>query len=104
MPWSGKTEWTHWNAFHWICCTTKYESSPFYAHADFEKALINAARSQFPNTLIIWRLFHFKQAIFRCLKKIGVNPEQIQMVIEQNCVDSLTIIQKKKQSYVELLT
>ena len=40
---------------------TKCDLSPFSAHADFEKALANAARFQFPNALIIGCLFHFKQ-------------------------------------------
>ena len=39
--------------------------------------------------------FHFKQAIFRFLKKTNIHPEQVKMAMERNCVDSLTVVPKK---------
>ena len=75
---------------------TKCELSPLAVHVDFEKALVNAVRSQFPNAMIVGCYFHFKQAIFRCLKKTHIHTEQVKMAMESNCIDLLTIVPKKE--------
>ena len=75
---------------------TKCKLSPFAVHVDFEKALINAIRSQFPNAMIVGCYFHFKQALFRWLKKSNIHPEQVLMAMEPNFIDLLTIVPKKE--------
>lgn len=40
---------------------------------DFERALIDAVDDQFPNADIINCLFHFKQAVRRKMKKLGIS-------------------------------
>ena len=86
----------YWDAFHWIIHITKCKLSPFAAHINFLKALMNDIRSQFPNAIIVSCFFHFKQALFRWLKKSSIHLEQVQMSMEPNCIDLLTIIPKKK--------
>ena len=75
---------------------TKCELSPFAVHVDFEKVLVNAVRSKFPNVVIVGCYFHFKQALFRWLKKSNIHPEQVLMAMEPNCIDFLTIVPKKE--------
>ena len=71
--------------------------NPKCIYCDFEKALINAVRSQFRDAEIIGCLFHFKQALCRhMITKLDMDEEQVSMVIEKNCLDILTVIPKYK--------
>ena len=69
--------------------------NPKYAYYDFEKALINTAKSEFADAEIISCLFHFKQALHRyMISKLDMDEEQVGMAMEKNCLDILAVILK----------
>ena len=69
--------------------------NPKHIYCNFEKALINAAKSQFADAEIIGCLFHFKQALRRhMISKLDMDEEQVGMAMEKNCLDILTVILK----------
>ena len=91
----GQTEWDYWDAIHLAFRITHCKMNPKYIYCDFEKALINAVRNQFRDAIIIGCLFHWKQAIRRhMISKLEINSEQVEMVMEKNCLDILTVIPK----------
>ena len=69
--------------------------NPKYAYCDFEKALINAAKSQFADAEIISYLFRFKQALRRdMISKLDISEEQVGIAMEKNCLNILAVISK----------
>ncbi|CAN0059376.1 unnamed protein product, partial [Heterosigma akashiwo] len=60
---------------------------------DFEKALINACKCQFPDAFILGCLFHFKQALRRKLLKLGVAVQLVSdFVVRGGPADWLTVM------------
>ena len=60
------------------------EFDPVYIYLDFEKALINAAKDQFKDAILIGFFFNFKQALRRCIMLIGMLIEQVKIEMTEN--------------------
>ena len=92
---TGKTEWEYWDAIHFTFRLAGCKIKSSYVYCDFEKALINAVSEQFNDAYIVGCLFHFKQALRKYLiSKLKMNEEIVDMAMEKNCLDILTIIPK----------
>ena len=61
---------------------------------DFEKAMMNAARDQFPDAILVGCFFHFKQALRKHMGSLGICEAQIKMAMTKNCIDILCMIPK----------
>ncbi|KAF0989626.1 hypothetical protein HZS_3539 [Henneguya salminicola] len=62
---------------------------------DFEKALLNSVKYQFPKSKIIGYYFHMRRAIFLRMKKYGIPDEaQIALNIKYNAIDDDQIDEK----------
>lgn len=59
---------------------------------DFERALIDAVGDQFPNADIIGCLFHFKQAVRRKMKSIGISNRAAGIAMAPGVLDMLTVV------------
>ena len=57
---TSKTESLYWHALHWIIVASNWKLDPFSVTCNFEKALHNAARLQFADSLLNGCLFHWK--------------------------------------------
>ena len=55
---AARTEWMHWNAFHWLLVATKFKFDPYKIVQDFEKAMMNVAKDQFTGAEQDGRKFH----------------------------------------------
>ena len=82
----------YFNAFHWVHIITQFQFDPYKIAQDFEKAMINASKDQFRHAEHDGCKFHSKYAWQEKMKKIGIPQEQIDMAMENNCLDILTII------------
>ena len=89
---TGKTESLYWHALDWIYVASKRKLDPFSVTCDFEKALHNAVRGQFPNSILNGCLFHWKQAIRRKMIEYKIDSEQIKLAMTQSVLDILTVI------------
>jgi len=69
---SGKSEELYVRLFREILQIVGSQWKPVSIGVDFEKGLINAVRYFFENSIIIGCLFHFKQALFRKILKLGL--------------------------------
>ena len=67
-----------------------------HVYLDFEKALINAARDQFKDAILIGCFFHFKQALRKHMMSIAIDREQIKIAMTENVVDILCIMPKSE--------
>lgn len=63
---------------------------------DFEKAMINAPREQFPDTILVGCFFHFKQALRKRMGSLGIHKQQIKIAMSENCIDILCIALKEE--------
>jgi hypothetical protein len=52
----------YWHVFHWVLVISKFKFDPYKIVQDFEKAMINVGKDQFPDTEQDGCLFHCKQA------------------------------------------
>jgi hypothetical protein len=86
----NKTQWGYWHLLHFVLTITSMKFCPATITCDFEKALILAIHEQFPETMVIGCLFHFKQALRRKLVKLGISAETISFAMRKNMLDSLT--------------
>jgi len=64
--------------------------SPKAVVVDFEKSLINSIRNHFSSTVVIGCFFHFKQAIFRKIVKLGLKNELSQWYLVLKSISALT--------------
>ena len=88
-----KTEEGYWYAFSSVIACSDWRINVRNFHADFEKALINAAKKQFSEADFIGCLFHWKQAIQRYLiSKLGFLRAEIAYAMRRGVLDLLTII------------
>ena len=85
-----------WHIFHWVIVTAKFRLNPTHICLDFEKAMTNAAREQFPDTILVGCFFHFKQALHKQMGNLGICKQQIKMAMSENCIDILRIMPKKE--------
>ena len=86
----------HWHIFHWALVTAKLRLNHVCTCLDFEKAMMNAAREQFPDAILVGCFFHFKQALRKHMGSLGICKQQIKMAMSENCIDILCIIPKEE--------
>ncbi|KAF0992675.1 hypothetical protein HZS_7101 [Henneguya salminicola] len=61
----------------------KYVWSPKSVVVDFEKALLNSVKYQFPKSKIIGCYFHMRQGIFRRMKKNVIPDDETQIALDR---------------------
>ena len=66
---TGKNETLYCEVLHALLVLLKYRWEPKVAVADFEQALLNSVKYQFPRSKIVGCFFHFQQAVFRKMKR-----------------------------------
>ena len=89
----GKSEFEYKHALQQLINCSENKCKAITVTCDFEKALHNCARKQFGKAKIVGCLFHFKQALRRRMKTVlHIKEDQIQMAMEKNSIDILTII------------
>ncbi|KAK1933972.1 hypothetical protein P3T76_011732 [Phytophthora citrophthora] len=87
-----KTEWSWWHALHGVQVCTKMSMQPGTITCDYERAVLNAARDQFPEPTTVGCLFHFKQAVRRRMQKLYIPTEEISVVMRRHMLDILTVL------------
>jgi hypothetical protein len=90
-----KTQWTYWHMLHLILVATECKFEPSAITIDFEPALLNAIKEQFPSTARIGCLFHFKQALRRRMVKLRISEDQISIAMRPGMVDRLTSVKQE---------
>jgi hypothetical protein len=88
----GKAESIYKFALDQIVQSVDCKLVPGDLHFDFEKGLINSLRAVFPKARLVGCLFHFKQALQRKMKKLGINEKEIQFFMKPGNLDILCII------------
>lgn len=78
------------NLLHEMVVLLNYYWTPRYVTYDFEQALLNAIKCEFPKSKIINCIFHFKQAIKKRLMKIKRSGEEQSLVLRN--IDMLPAI------------
>jgi len=99
----GKTSEEYWHCFNQVIACTDWQLRPDSVTHDFEAALLDQVRKQFPNDpphsscFYVLCLFHWKQCLRKKLKSIGMPQEIITNVIGENgIIDILTVIPIKE--------
>jgi len=92
---TGKTSECYYQAFSWLHGECP-DLSPFSVGVDFERALLETAQAQFPDAIIVGCLFHWKQAILKKLKALGVRSDQRSYALKQGVMDVLTVIPREE--------
>lgn len=87
---SSKNENAYWILLQELITLTDWTWSPSICISDFEYELICSIKNQLTNTKIYGCFFHFKQSLFRKMKKIGIIKENICEI--SNSIDFLTVI------------
>ena len=73
-------------------CNNTFKFEPYKIVQDLKKTIINASKDQFTDAKHNGCKFDSKQAQQKNMKKLGISQEQIDMAIENNCLDILIII------------
>jgi hypothetical protein len=92
----NKSQWTYWHFFHYVLVVTETRFYPKTVTCDFEKPLIRAIKEQFPQTVIVGCLFHFKQALRRKLEKLRMPQDTILAAMKRGQLDILTTIDRRE--------
>ena len=88
---TGKTRECYWQAFNWLAMEVP-DLNPRYIGVDFELAFFSTARAHFEEAILIGCKFHFKQAILKHLKGLGIKPSQWSFAMRQGVIDLLMVI------------
>ena len=89
----GKLEFEYKHALQQLMNCSDNKCQSLTVTCDFEKALHNSVRKQLGKGKILGCLFHFKQALRRCMKNIlHIDEDQIQTAMEKNSINILNII------------
>jgi len=90
---TGKTQWTYWTVLkNEVLISTELKFSPGCIHCDFEIGLINAIKEQFTEIKVVGCYFHFKQALLKKMKEIGIPAEERSLAMKEGVLDVLTVI------------
>ena len=88
--------WSYWHFLHFAVVLSDTKLNPSTITTDFEKALILACKEQFSKAHLVGCLFHFKQALRRKMKKIGISDEEVSAFMQNQQLNALTTLKKKK--------
>lgn len=72
---TSRNEYLYCEILHAVVVLLKYKWNPSAVTVDFEAALINAVKYQFPQSRIVGCYFHFQQALFRKMRNLGIDEE-----------------------------
>ncbi|KAG3068299.1 hypothetical protein PI125_g23447 [Phytophthora idaei] len=89
---TSKSEWSWWHCLHCVQVTTGMNMQPGTITCDYERAVINAVRDQFPDSKIVGCLFHVKQAVWRRMQKLCIPTEEISAAMARGMLDVLTVL------------
>lgn len=102
---TSKSEYMYWFILQELLGLMDWDWEPKVCIVDFEFALIKSIKMQLKKTKVIGCFFHFKQALLKRMKKIGMNEENINKI--SNDLNFLTILKKKELqkglSYLEAI-
>jgi hypothetical protein len=90
---TGKFEHIYWILLQEMIGLLDWNWKPRSIVTDYEKGLITAIQQQFSSSTIVGCFFHFKQALARKLKKIGISQEEIRLHLWK--FDFMTVIAKE---------
>jgi hypothetical protein len=76
----SKTESAYYHAIQQAINLSDWKLEALSVSADFEKAILNAIKSQYPHATIVGCLFHWLQALRRKLKDIGLPKEIVNKI------------------------
>ncbi|KAG3131614.1 hypothetical protein C6341_g23268, partial [Phytophthora cactorum] len=92
----SKSDWTYWHILHWVKVQSGMKLDPGTVCCDFEMALLQGAKDQFPDAKRIGCLFHWEQAIRRKLVALRISEDKIKKVMTLGALDTLTVLPPAK--------
>ena len=87
-----KSEHIQLCAIHWLVVASNWNLDPSTVTANFERALQNSLKNQFPGAKMNGCLFHFKQALRCNMVDLCIDSEQIDKTMAWNFLELLTIL------------
>lgn len=93
---TGKTQEMYWMALDYVIILSKWTLEPDWVTCDFELAISNAAKHQFPDADQNGCFFHWKDGNGRYMKGCKIEKEQISYAMKPGVLDILTIIPKNE--------
>jgi hypothetical protein len=90
---ASKTEYTYCRALHEIIVLLEYNWDPCTITINFDAALIQSVKYEFPNSRMVGCFFHFKQAIIKHIKKLHIPKKEPKA--SSQLIDNLTLIKSK---------
>ncbi|KAG3169857.1 hypothetical protein PC128_g19076 [Phytophthora cactorum] len=92
----SKSDWTYWHILHWVKVQSGMKLDPGTVCCDFEMALLQGVKGQFPDAKRISCLFHWKQAIRRKLAALRISEDKIKKIMARGALDTLTVLPPAK--------
>jgi hypothetical protein len=80
---TAKCEYLYCEVLHSVIVALKYHWSPKVVVVDFEKALLNSIKYQFPKSKIVGCYFHFRQALHRKMTKLSIQSERVSIALNE---------------------
>jgi hypothetical protein len=87
---TSKSEYLYCCLLHELIVLLEYRWMPKLCTVDFEKGLINAVQHEFSQSKMVGCFFHFKQALFKRMRRMGLPKKEIAKCCE--LINILTII------------
>lgn len=87
---TSKNEYMYLTVFHELIVLSKYNWMPKLITCDFELALINAIKHEFPETQLICCYFHLKKAIERKLTKYKISDDNCRIILSK--IELITVV------------
>ncbi|TYZ61629.1 hypothetical protein PybrP1_008409, partial [[Pythium] brassicae (nom. inval.)] len=93
---TSKSSDANWNMQHFVVQATDQRLALAQGVTDFEPALIGAVQVQFTEADVVSCMFHFKQAVFRAMRRLHILSSESRLVMARGCLDMLTVIRVNK--------
>ena len=88
-----KLQHLYWHVFNWVVILSDWKLDVRSYTSDFEMAIVNAAKHQFPEGYHIGCFFHFKQAVRKhMIEKLYFHRAIVRKFMQIGVLDLLTII------------
>ena len=89
---TSKTLQIYRHALYWVKTMTQFKMRPTTISCDFEKALHNAIKIEFPTAIVSGCLFHWKQAIRRKIIDLKFDEPVVDRFMNAISLQTLTVI------------
>ena len=89
---TSKTQQMYQHSLHWVKITANNKMRPTTVTCDFEKALHNVIRIEFPTAIVKDCLFHWKQAIGRKIRDLKFDKPIDKRMMTRYVLETLTIV------------